>query len=128
MKENLSAFVDGELSADERRELKAHVAGCPGCARELQELQGVSSAVRAHGEEHAPAALGASILREAGRERGSADRYRASLVRAAAVLAAAAVLLVFLGNRFKPKLVDLVGGFVSGWSPATAAVGATKAP
>lgn len=29
----LSSYLDGELSADERARLEAHVVGCDGCAR-----------------------------------------------------------------------------------------------
>ena len=29
----LSSYLDGELSADERARLEAHVAGCDGCTR-----------------------------------------------------------------------------------------------
>lgn len=40
----LSDYLDGELSAPERAELEAHVAGCPECERTLEELRAVVEA------------------------------------------------------------------------------------
>lgn len=37
----LSAYLDGELDADERAAVERHVADCPACAAELRELRGV---------------------------------------------------------------------------------------
>lgn len=44
--EELAAFVDGELTGDARRELEAHVAGCPACAAEIQSLGRLKNSVR----------------------------------------------------------------------------------
>jgi hypothetical protein len=37
--DQLSDYVDDELPADERRALERHLAGCPECARTLQDLK-----------------------------------------------------------------------------------------
>lgn len=37
--ELLSAFIDGELTEDERKKVAEHVANCPQCSKELKELQ-----------------------------------------------------------------------------------------
>jgi len=39
----MSALVDGELSADEEADLRAHVAWCRSCARELSALTGMQA-------------------------------------------------------------------------------------
>jgi len=38
-REQISAYIDGELSEKERRDLEAHLATCPRCAEELRSLQ-----------------------------------------------------------------------------------------
>lgn len=44
--EALSAFMDGELVDDERREIEAHLSGCPGCQSRFRAEQSVRSFVR----------------------------------------------------------------------------------
>jgi anti-sigma factor RsiW len=39
--DRLSEYLDGELSAGERQELEAHVAGCEECAKTLEQLRQV---------------------------------------------------------------------------------------
>jgi len=39
MRERLSAWLDGELEAQERREVAAHLEVCPGCREELVLLE-----------------------------------------------------------------------------------------
>jgi hypothetical protein len=43
--EALSAYLDGELSAEERSQLETHLEGCPRCQEELKSLRAVSSLV-----------------------------------------------------------------------------------
>ena len=45
-REQLSALLDGELGPAEQAELRAHLAGCPQCAAELEELALVGQAAR----------------------------------------------------------------------------------
>lgn len=47
----LSAYLDGELDADERRRVAAHLAGCPGCAAHLTQLETLAAAFKALPEE-----------------------------------------------------------------------------
>jgi hypothetical protein len=50
--ELLSGSLDGEISAEEQRELDAHLAECVDCRRLLEELRGDEEAVRdGHGQE-----------------------------------------------------------------------------
>jgi anti-sigma factor RsiW len=45
--ELLSTFLDGELTAAERRKVLTHVAGCEECRAELEELAAVRARIRA---------------------------------------------------------------------------------
>jgi len=45
LSEGLSAYVDGELSLQERRDLEAHLEHCSRCHEELESLRAVSSLV-----------------------------------------------------------------------------------
>jgi len=42
----LSAFLDDELAPAARREAEAHLAGCPGCRGELEEVAAARRAIR----------------------------------------------------------------------------------
>lgn len=44
--ESISAYLDGELSADERAELVTHLSSCGRCAADLEGIQRVRAAVR----------------------------------------------------------------------------------
>ena len=44
--ELLSALLDGQLAADEAAEVRAHVAGCDDCARELDDVRQARRLVR----------------------------------------------------------------------------------
>jgi hypothetical protein len=54
-RESLSAYLDEALSADERRLVEAHLAGCPECARELERLRGTVALLHRVEPAHAPA-------------------------------------------------------------------------
>lgn len=44
--EQISAYLDGELTGNEQSQLVAHLGACGKCSAELEELQRVRSAVR----------------------------------------------------------------------------------
>lgn len=48
----LSAYLDGELDADETRTIANHLAACAACAAQLAELQTLSAGFRALPEEN----------------------------------------------------------------------------
>ena len=56
--ENLSAFVDGELSAGQQRSLARHLLECPDCAAHAGRLLAVKYYLGAHAEEPAPLGAG----------------------------------------------------------------------
>lgn len=46
VRRRLAAFYDRELPVGEQIAIESHVAGCPPCARELRQLQGIGSMLR----------------------------------------------------------------------------------
>jgi hypothetical protein len=94
--EALSAYLDGELSAEERSTLEAHLERCPRCREELKSLRAVSRLVGTLPQVKAsPAFLSALSQGVAIRKRSRWLRpiplFKGDLVPA---LAAAAVLLI----------------------------------
>jgi anti-sigma factor RsiW len=55
-RDELDAFVDGELSAETRREFDAHVRACTSCAAEMANRVQLKSAVRRAGRRFTPSA------------------------------------------------------------------------
>ena len=58
----LSAFVDGELTENERAEVLAHVSGCAACRARLDELFALRDALGALEEPEVPADLTARVM------------------------------------------------------------------
>ena len=106
---SLGAYALGDLPADERVAMSAHIEGCPECRAELRELEGVAALLpladpaRIEGPAvRPPADLGArieaQIAAETSRE-GRAKRrrrLRLGLGGAVAVAAVAALLAIFV--------------------------------
>ena len=98
-KENLSAYLDGELPAGEKLSLESHLASCADCSRELAELKRVSAVFKKHVMQPVPAALKEAVFAEKSAKPFFLGWFKPVLVLAAA----AASLLVILGL---PKLRD----------------------
>lgn len=99
--DRLSEYLDGDLSADERTALEAHLRECPACRTTVDDLRRVMT--RAHTLVDRPAGeLWAGIAARIGAESGPVvlDAYRARRRVAVTMpqLAAAAVLLVSLST------------------------------
>ena len=92
-RELLSPYLDGELSAEERRAVAAHIEGCRACAAQVADFQRVGRTLAEAGREPMPKALAlrvrANLAREAEREAG---RIAPSLVTPALVTPAPGVL------------------------------------
>ncbi len=89
-RENLSAYIDGELPALERALVEAHLADCPDCRAVLGQLRSVSGLVKKHAMEPVPAGLEKKVL---GGARQPARPWLKPVLAFSA--AAAAVLVVF---------------------------------
>ena len=92
----LSAFVDGELTENERAEVLAHVSGCAGCRARLDELFALHDALGALEEPEVPADLTAKVMAAVRAEKAAQTPQRknpGAWRRWAAVAACAAVAL-----------------------------------
>lgn len=93
-RENLSAYLDGELPQQEKALLEAHLAGCPDCRAVLGQLGTVSGIMKKHIMEPVPLSLKKQVLS------GPAKSPRPWLKPVLALSTAAAALLVVLNlNR-----------------------------
>ena len=80
-RESLSAFLDGTLAPDERREVAAHLEGCPECRRELAGLEQTVALLRRVEPARAPVGFVDRVLEAArprpGYRRAAAARFPA---------------------------------------------------
>lgn len=104
--ENLSAYLDGELTAAEIAALEAELASDPGLRAELEALEGAVDFVRSHGPLQAPEGFKAAVLAEIAREPAPSGSGLVWLRRplgvpleALALAAAAVFVLVFALDR-----------------------------
>jgi anti-sigma factor (TIGR02949 family) len=91
VRERLSAYLDGELTAEERREVAAHLEGCEECRRELALLQRLDAALGSL-DAPAPARLAERVLDRL------QPRPRRRYVWQSLALAASLVLGIVLGG------------------------------
>lgn len=104
-REQLSAYIDGELSAAERAELERHIPGCPECQEALGELRRVHDLLAALPMPKAPrsfalpldARLPARPAQSPSRQ-VTARRSRAGLVQWAGAIAATIGLFLLLSG------------------------------
>lgn len=112
LRRSLASYVFGALAPEERRELDAHLAGCPGCRDELASFAGLPGLLsRLELTEAAgatllpPPSLLPSVLAAVESERASRTRQLTRWRLAAAGTAAAAALvgvLTVTGNSSAP--------------------------
>lgn len=128
--ELLSQQLDEPLSPQEKQELEEHLAACPSCRRDKEDLEQLDQALRNLGEIQAPAGFTqrvmAQVQQQAQSKPKAAPLWRRPQVRALAGLAACA-LLCFGIYRSLPQGGTLSGGMVtsgqgetSSQSPGTA--------
>jgi anti-sigma factor RsiW len=107
-RELLSPYLDGELSAEERRAVAAHVEGCRSCSAQVDDFRRIGRTLAEAGREPTPKALALRVRANLAREaEGEEGRIASSpvkpapgrpssalhaLMRQAAVIAAACVL------------------------------------
>ncbi len=93
-REDLSAYLDGQLSEREKRRLEEHLSDCAACRRELDELRAVVEAVRSLAAAPVPRSF---AIEPAAVPRPAAAR-RPSLALGALSAAALVVFAVLLGG------------------------------
>jgi anti-sigma factor RsiW len=120
LRENLSAFLDGELDPESKTGLEAHLKECEACRRELEGLKKASVRFREAGKVRAPAALGEAVLKK-----GRPERRHPALTFAVA-LAAIVLALYAAGRVFKPQLSQVFNQVMSMVSGAAQSVGSAK--
>jgi hypothetical protein len=103
LRDQLSAYIDGELDERAAERLEAHLAGCAPCREQVEQLRATSAALRALPEIDPPRSFALSPERAA--ERGPAPSpslptlaIGMRLATAGAAVALAAVILVDLGD------------------------------
>src|SRR5690348_11522128 len=103
-REQLSAYIDGELSAAERAELERHIPGCPECQEALGELRRVHDLLAALPMPKAPRSFALPLdtrlptqpAQPASRQ-AAMRRSRAGLIQWAGAIAATIGLFLLLG-------------------------------
>ncbi len=99
-REKLSDLIEGELPPESERELRAHLSACEDCARALDELRAVVSALHRLPEVEPPTELRQALRRipDASQQTGLWRETRRVVTVVAA--AAAAMLLVWTGYDY----------------------------
>ena len=99
-RDQLSAYLDGELVASRREELERHLASCAPCRRELADLRAAVRALSELPEADLPRsfALRPDQLQQAARPAAPRLPLAAPLMTGALAFALAAVLVVDLGD------------------------------
>lgn len=102
--ENLSPFLDGELTREEEVRLLEHLGGCVACNQELDELKRVVAALHLLGQREtaAPSGFSAAVMTRINEE-NSGSRVRFRYFKQAAIGAAAVLLLTAGITSIKPE-------------------------
>lgn len=92
----ISTYVDGELTAEEKKEIDAHIQKCEECSRLLGLYRDISSALEGI-DEPAPEDLRANIMNRISRGKGNGGRwFRPKRLMAVAATFFVVVSVVFL--------------------------------
>jgi hypothetical protein len=116
VKKNLSAYLDGAVTPEERALLEEHLEGCAECRSELRELAETVSRLRNLGEVEPPPWLTVKVMarvrEEAGQERGLLRRLFLSFGWKLPVEAAALAFLTVTGFLLYRAVSPEVGSVV----------------
>lgn len=100
VREELSAYLDGEVPIWKRGLIRWHLMRCRDCAAEAFELRMVSKALRAWGDVAAPRGVVENVMRAVRLRRRKMEEERARLLtrflRIAAPVAAAIIALLWI--------------------------------
>jgi len=108
----VGAYHDGELSEGEALRFEAHLARCPVCRRELEELRRLSGFLSTLGEPAPPAALLDELHRRAASLREEVVISMAARLTAAAAAVIVACTAWALGVRGR---IETVPAAADGW-------------
>lgn len=121
--ELLNLQLDGALSPQEEQELEKHLASCPACQKEREELAQMSQALRGLGEVQVPADFTQRVMEQVRAESQEKPKVIPLLrrqVRALAGLAACALLCIGI-YRVIPQGSNLSSGMVTDGQAAVSA-------
>lgn len=113
--ELLSQQLDEPLSPQEKQELEEHLAACPSCRKDKEELEQLDQALRNMGEIQAPADFTQRVMAQVQQTQSKPKvipLWRRPQVRALAGLAACALLCIGI-YRSLPQDGNLSGGMVT---------------
>ena len=113
--ELLSQQLDEPLSPQEKQELEEHLAACPSCRKDKEELEQMDQALRNLGEIQAPADFTQRVMAQVQQTQSNPKvipLWRRPQVRALAGLAACALLCIGI-YRSLPQDGNLSGGMVT---------------
>lgn len=113
--ELLSQQLDEPLSPQEKQELEEHLAACPSCRKDKEELEQMDQALRNLGEIQAPADFTQRVMAQVQQTQSKPKvipLWRRPQVRALAGLAACALLCIGI-YRSLPQDGNLSGGMVT---------------
>ena len=117
LKEDLSAYLDGELSPQEKAKVDLHLSSCAECRGELESARSASAKFRTQAAAKAPAGLADRVLSMAGAKKKNRNPARESIVEFAIALAIVLLMLAGVGRLFKPQIAGIfnqVMGMISG--------------
>jgi len=113
--ELLSQQLDEPLSPQEKQELEEHLAACPSCRKDKEELEQLDQALRNLGEIQAPADFTQRVMAQVQQTQSKPKvipLWRRPQVRALAGLAACALLCIGIYRSLPPD-GNLSGGMVT---------------
>lgn len=93
VRDNISAYIDGELTRSQKEMVESHLAGCPECKAEFNRLSMAWDALTLWEDKESPLYLKEDILQAVKREKSS--RFLRILLPVAAVLVITFSILIF---------------------------------
>lgn len=121
IQELISAMLDGEISADERRAIETHINDCPECAAMYADFAALSG-IFEESAEKVPDGLHARIMKGV---RTSRRPKKPLIIQLRPYMSAAACLVVAVGAVFalrgEPKSADSIAAPMMAEAPAAAA-------
>jgi anti-sigma factor RsiW len=113
--ESIHAYVDNELSVERSLEARSHLAACPRCRKDLEEIRALRDVLQRTLKPAEPSGVFLRQLQHSVR-RADRARWRTRVARAAWVsgpLAAAALVVLFAVPSLRPPPEDVTGEVVT---------------